>query len=588
MSVLEERPGPEVKAAPDSTQAVEAGRLRRVKATWWASLSPLLPQRADYAGLRKSWPRDVAAGVTVGIVALPLALAFGVASGVGAAPGLVTAVIAGAVAAVFGGSHLQVSGPTGAMTVVLVPLVAQQGPSVVYPVAVLAGLVVMGGALLRLGRLLAYIPWPLIEGFTVGIALVIAAQQVPGALGIPKPPIENAAAAAAVAVGRFAEHPKWAVLSLLVLSVVLTAGLPRLHRSLPASLLAVVAVTAVAELAGVQVARIGALPSSLPVPSLPDLTHLSALIKPAVVVAFLAALESLLSARVADGMADTTQHVPDRELFGQGLANIASGLCGGMPATGAIARTAVNARAGAHTRLAALTHSLVLGVIVYAAAGLVGRIPLVALAGVLLVTAYRMVERHNVRAVLGSTRNDAIVFLLTAVGTVAFDLIRAVEAGLALAVVLSVAHLAKTAQAVPEPLSSDGIDSETEHGLLAQHVLTYRLDGPLFFAASARFLAQLTATADVRVVILRMSAMLMLDATGARGLGELVEQLADRGITVLIKGASPEHTRLLTAVGTLGPVLAQGHVFSELPDAVAHAAKHVARLLHATTADHAD
>lgn len=551
------------------------------------SLGSLLPRRSDYAGLDRSWPRDLAAGLTVGIVALPLALAFGVASGVGAAPGLVTAVVAGAVAAVFGGSHLQVSGPTGAMTVVLVPLVAQHGPSIVYPVAVLAGVVVVLAAALRLGRLLAYIPWPLVEGFTVGIAVVIAAQQVPSALGIPKPDVENAAGAAAVAIGRFAQHPHWAVLGLLLLAVALTAALPRLHRSLPASLLAVVAVTVVAEVAHVQVTRIGALPSSLPVPSLPDLSHLGSLAGPVVIVAFLAALESLLSARVADGMADTPQHDPDRELLGQGLANLASGLCGGMPATGAIARTAVNARAGASTRVAALTHALVLAVIVYAASGLVGRIPLVALAGVLLVTAYRMVERHNVRAVLGSTRNDALVFVLTAIGTVAFDLIKAVEAGLAVAVVLAVVHLAKTAQAVPEPLSSDGLDSEHEHELLVQHVLTYRLDGPLFFAASARFLAQLTATADVRVVILRMSSMVMLDATGARGLGELVQQLSERGITVLVKGASPEHTRLLTAVGTLAPVLAQGHVFDDLPSAVAHAAKHVARLQHDVTADHA-
>jgi SulP family sulfate permease len=551
------------------------------------SLAPLLPRRSDYAGLDRSWPRDLAAGVTVGIVALPLALAFGVASGVGAAPGLVTAVVAGAVAAVFGGSHLQVSGPTGAMTVVLVPLVAQHGPSIVYPVAVLAGLVVVVGAMLRLGRLLAYIPWPLVEGFTVGIAVVIAAQQVPSALGVPKPHVENAAGAAVVAIGRFAQHPNWAVLGLLLLAVALTAALPRLHRSLPASLLAVVAVTLVAEAAHVQVTRIGTLPSSLPVPSLPDLSHLGALAGPVVIVAFLAALESLLSARVADGMADTPQHDPDRELLGQGLANLASGLCGGMPATGAIARTAVNARAGASTRVAALTHALVLAVIVYAASGLVGRIPLVALAGVLLVTAYRMVERHNVRAVLGSTRHDALVFVLTAIGTVAFDLIRAVEAGLAVAVVLSVVHLAKTGQAVQEPLSSDGLDSAHEHELLVQHVLTYRLDGPLFFAASARFLAQLTATADVRVVILRMSSMVMLDATGARGLGELVQQLSERGITVLVKGASPEHTRLLTAVGSLAPVLAQGHVFDDLPSAVAHAATHVARLQHDSTADHA-
>jgi len=552
-----------------------------------AALRPLLSGRGDYRGLRRSWGRDLAAGVTVGIVALPLALAFGVATGVGAAPGLVTAVVAGAVAAIFGGSHLQVSGPTGAMTVVLVPLVAQFGPSVIYPVALLAGIVVVAAAVLRVGRLLAYIPWPLIEGFTVGIAVVIAAQQVPSALGVPKPDVQNAAGAAAVALGRFAQHPRWAVLGLLALSVALTAALPRLHRSLPASLLAVLAVTVVAGAAHLKVARIGALPSALPVPALPDLSNAGSLLMSAVIVAFLAALESLLSARVADGMADTPRHDPDRELFGQGLANIAAGLCGGMPATGAIARTAVNARAGAHTRLAALTHALVLAGIIYAASGLVGRIPLVALAGILLVTAYRMVERHNVHAVLHSTRTDILVFSLTAIGTVAFDLIKAVEAGLVVATVLTLAHLAKTAQATVEPLSSDGIDSDAEHALLIAHVLTYRLDGPLFFAAAARFLALLTATTDVRVVILRLSNMAMLDATGARALGEIVDQLAERGITVLLKGASPEHTRLLTAVGTLAPVLAQNHVFTSLADAVGHARKHVARMDHEPGSDQA-
>jgi SulP family sulfate permease len=544
------------------------------------SLLRFLPKPADYTGLRRSWARDLAAGMTVGIVALPLALAFSVATGVGAAPGLVTAVIAGAVAAVFGGSHLQVSGPTGAMTVVLVPLVARYGTSVVYPVAVLAGAMVLVAGVFRLGRLLAYIPWPLVEGFTLGIAVVIAAQQVPSALGVVKPDVENSAGAAAVAVGRFAQHPQWPVLGLLALSVVLTAVLPRLHRSLPASLVAVVAVTVVATLSGADVAVIGALPSGLPAPSLPDLSGFGGLLGPAVVVAFLAALESLLSARVADGMSDASRHDPDRELFGQGLANIASGLCGGLPATGAIARTAVNARSGAQTRVAALTHALVLAAIVYAASGLVGRIPLVALAGVLLVVAYRMVERHTVRVVLRSTRADAVVFVVTAICTVAFDLITAVEAGLAVAVVLVLARMAKTAQAVPELLGTDGITSEAEHALLTEHVLVYRFDGPLFFAVASRFLAQLSATADVRVVILRLSAMAMLDATGARALGEIVEQLSDRGITVLLKGASQEHARLLAAVGALAPVLVQGHVFATMTEAVAHASTHVAQHAH--------
>jgi SulP family sulfate permease len=549
-----------------------------VTTTSYDGLRALLPRRSDYDGLRRSWPRDLAAGVTVGIVALPLALGFAVATGVGASVGLVTAVVAGAVAAVFGGSQLQVSGPTGAMTVVLVPLVASRGPGVIYPVAVMAGVLVLVAALLRLGRLLDYVPWPLVEGFTVGIAVVIAAQQVPQALGVARPEYDNAAAAAAVAVGRFLGDPHWAVPGLLLLTVGLTALLPRLHRSLPASLLAVIVVTVTAEVLGVDVARIGSLPSSLPVPSVPGFGDAGSLLGPALVVAFLAALESLMSARAADGMADTPRHDPDRELLGTGLANVAAGLCGGMPATGAIARTAVNARAGARTRVAALTHALVLAVVVYTASGLVGRIPLVALAGVLIVTAVRMVERHNVRAVLRSTRGDALVFVLTAAATVAFDLIRAVELGLVVAGVLALTHLARTAQAVPEPLADDGIDGEAEHALLTAHVLTYRLDGPLFFGAASRFLAELTAATDVRVVILRLSNVGLLDATGARTLGEITKQLGDRGITVLLKGASPEHTRLLTAVGALAPVAARGHVFDDLAAAVAHAREHVARL----------
>jgi SulP family sulfate permease len=539
-------------------------------------LTRLLPRRADYAGLRRSWPRDLAAGVTVGVVALPLALGFGVASGVGAAPGLVAAVVAGAVAAVFGGSSLQVSGPTGAMTVVLVPLVAQHGPGVVYPVAVMAGVLVVAAAVLRLGRLLAFVPWPLVEGFTLGIALVIAAQQVPSALGVARPDIENAVGAATVAVAEFSARPDWAVLGLLALSVLLTAALPRLHSSMPAGLLAVALVTVVVEVSGAHVTLIGSLPSSLPLPAVPDLGDARDLVGAAVVVAFLAALESLLSARVADGMSDAPRHDPDRELFGQGLANLASGLSGGLPATGAIARTAVNARAGATTRVAALTHALVLAAIVYAASGLVGRIPLVALAGVLLVTAFRMIERHTARAVLTSTRGDALVFVLTALGTVAFDLVTAVEVGVGVAIVLALVHVARTARAVPEPLTDDGIDSTTEHALLAGQVLAYRLDGPLFFAVADRFLREITATTDVRVVILRLGSVAMLDATGARVLGEIVEHLHRRGITVLVKGASAEHRRLLTAVGTLAPLIDRGHVFATFPEAVAHAARHVA------------
>lgn len=542
----------------------------------WSGVGRFLPTATDYSGLGRSWSRDLLAGLTVGVVALPLALAFGVATGVGAGPGIVTAVIAGVVAAVFGGSRLQVTGPTGAMTVVLVPLVASRGPAVIYPVALLAGIVVLLAGVLRLGRLLDYIPWPLVEGFTVGIAVVIAAQEIPSGLGVDKPDVANAAGAAAVSILRFVEHPQWGVLSLLLLSILLTAVLTRIHRAVPASLIAVAVVTLLAGVGGMNVARIGAIPSSLPVPALPSLAGIGSLVGPVLVVAFLAALESLMSARVADGMSDAPRTDFDRELFGQGLANIASGLCGGMPATGAIARTAVNARAGANTRLAAVTHALVLAVIIFAAAPLVEHIPLVALAGVLLVTAYRMVEKRNVRSILTSNRSDAAVFGVTAVCTVAFDLVTAVAVGLALAGALALARLARSSQAVALPLSSDGLSSDAEHELLAQHVLVYRLDGPLFFPVVGRFLAQMTAVADVRVVILRLSSLAMLDASGAKALGDVVERLAERNIAVLFKGANAEHTKLLEAVGTLAPLVARGHVFQDLPSAIAHAAIHVA------------
>ena len=229
-------------------------------------LAALLPGRGDYAELRGGWGTDMLAGITVAVVALPLALAFGVASGVGATAGLVTAIIAGAAAAVFGGSSLQVSGPTGAMTVVLVPIVADRGVGSVATIALLAGLMVVAAGLLGLGKLVTLIPWPVVEGFTLGIAAVIAAQQVPMALGVAKPSGDNAALVAAHAIARFAEHPHVAVLGLLGMAVVLTAVLPKLHRSLPASLIAVVATTLAAWVTGADVTLIGDLPRTLPTP----------------------------------------------------------------------------------------------------------------------------------------------------------------------------------------------------------------------------------------------------------------------------------------------------------------------------------
>ncbi len=544
-------------------------------------LTRLLPSRADYAGLRRSWKTDVVAGVTVGIVALPLALAFGVTTGMGAAAGLMTAIVAGVVAAVFGGSNVQVSGPTGAMTVVLVPIVARYGTGAVAVVSIMAGVLVIVAAFLRAGRYLAYIPWPVVEGFTVGIATIIFLQQIPNSLGVAKPAGENAALVAGRAVVRSFDHGTPAALGLVFLVAVVMTVLPRLHRALPASLIAVALATTLAEALSLDVTRIGALPSSLPLPSLPSVSidRISQLFSAALAVALLAALESLLSAKVADGMVDTPRHDPDRELFGQGLANLASPLFGGMPATGAIARTAVNVRAGARTRVSALVHALVLVGVVYLGHGVVAKVPLAALAGVLMVTAWRMVEIHNVRAVVRATRPDALVFALTAAATIAFDLIVAVELGIAVAAVLALRTLVQTNTITAEvgTAPSGEVTTDAEAALLAEHIVTYRIDGALFFGAAQRFLTELTAIADVRVVILRLPQLQMLDATGAHALGEIVAELEARHITVLLKGPRPEHVKVLRAVGALDRLAHENHCFEDLDSALTHARGHLDR-----------
>lgn len=550
----------------------------RTGRSFWLWLGELLPQRADYDGLSTSWRRDVVAGFTVGVVALPLALAFGIASGLSAEAGLMTAIVAGLVAAVFGGSSVQVSGPTGAMTVVLVPIVARHGVQAVLVVGMLAGALIVAAGAAKFGRYLAFIPWPVIEGFTLGIAVIIFLQQVPAALGVAKPQGENTAAVAVRAVSAAARGGVlWWAFGLMALVVAIMVLVPRINRDVPASLLAIVAATLVARLGDAGVGVIGELPSSLPTPSLPafDPGLFSELFGAVLAVAALAALESLLSAKVADGMAGVGRHDPNRELIGQGLANMIVPLFGGVPATGAIARTAVNVKAGARTRVAAIVHSLVLIVVVFAGSSLVAQIPLAALAGVLIVTAVRMVDVGNVATIVRATRSDGAILAVTAVMTVGFDLILAVQVGMAAAAVLALRQLARTSVPVAEPLPL--IDAHTASALRSEHIVSYRLDGALFFGAVQRFLGELASIDNVRVVILRLPELQMLDATGAQALGEIIDQLERRKITVLLKGPRPEHLRILREVGAIDRLAHENHLFDDLDDAITHARTHADR-----------
>lgn len=533
-------------------------------------LAALLPDARDWADVRRNPRGDLLAGLTVAVVALPLALAFGVASGLGAHAGLITAIVAGALAAIFGGSNLQVSGPTGAMTVVLIPVVHRFGVSGVLMVGLLAGLLLLAASFLRIGRAARYLPAPVIEGFTAGIAVVIVLQQVPAMLGTDG----NAEAAwrsALEAARGFLADPNPAPLLITVaVAAVILAG-ARWRPGLPVSLGAVALATLAVKALDVRVELLGALPAGLPAPSLRflDPGMIMTLLPSALAVAALGALESLLSATVADGMTVDEQHDPDRELFGQGIANLAAPLFGGVPATAAIARTAVNVRAGASSRLAALTHAVAIAVIVFAAAPLVGGIPLAALAGVLLATCVQMVEVGSLLSIARATRSDALVLLLTLAITVAWNLVVAVAVGVGVAIVLALRSVARAAQLRQVPLGGEPTPGDPD--LLAQHIVAYRIDGPLMFAAAHRFLIALTEVADVRVVILRLSRISSVDATGARVLGDAISRLERRGITVLLSGLRAHHDPVFTAVGVVEHLRAAGQVFPDTRDAIAHA-----------------
>jgi sulfate permease, SulP family len=535
-------------------------------------LNDLLPGRADLSSLTRSPRADLLAGLTVAVIALPLALAFGVASGLGAQAGLATAIVAGAVAAIFGGSNLQVSGPTGAMTVVLLPVAHRFGAAGVLMAGAMAGLVLLAMAAARMGGYVRYLPLPVIEGFTAGIAVVIALQQVPAALGVTGAHGDKVWAAAADAVGRFVAAPQMAPIAVaLGVAAIMLLG-ARWHPSVPYSLLAVAAATGASALLPGQLILLGSLPAGLPHPSLAflDLASAGPLLTSAIAIAALAALESLLSATVADGMSVGEQHDPDRELFGQGLANLAAPVFGGIPATAAIARTAVNVRSGARSRLAALTHAVVLLVVVLTLAPVVSQIPLAALAGVLFATTVRMVEVSSLLALARATRSDALILVLTFAITVAVDLVTAVIAGLAVAGLLALRAVARSARLEAVPLEL-GDHRDEEHALLREHIVAYRLDGPLFFAAAHQFLLELSDVADVRVVILRMSRVSTMDATGAHVLGDAISRLERRGIVVLLSGVRAQHDEVLDALGVALELRRLGRVFQATPEAIAYA-----------------
>ncbi|HZJ08386.1 MAG TPA: SulP family inorganic anion transporter, partial [Trueperaceae bacterium] len=430
-----------------------------------------------------------------------------------------------------------------------------------------------------------FIPWPVITGFTNGIAIIILLQQLPNILGVAQPHGESIVPVTIRVIGEWIAQPAYVPLLLAAVTVVVMVGWARIRAlaAVPASMAALIVVSLVsltAPFAGV--ARIGAIPRSLPLPQLPQLGLSDALVdltRAAIAVAVLAALESLLSAVVADGMTVSEKHDPDRELFGQGLANIAAGLFGGLPATAALARTAVNVRSGARTRLASMTHAATLLVVIMVLAPLAARIPLAVLGGILMVVAVRMVERHASALIMRSTKSDAFVLLLTMVITVLFDLILAIEVGLVAAAILFIGRMSSAfkidpislAGAATEPLMT--AKDEAELALLKKHVVAFHIEGPIFFGAAERFIDQLLKVdPSIKVLILRLRSVPVLDATGLSALKALHHRLRRRGVVLLFSGLRPQPEALLRRSGVHDEITAGGaHVYATTEEAIAAA-----------------
>lgn len=531
-------------------------------------------------------------------VALPLALGFGITSGAGAEAGIITAIVAGVIAAVFGGSRFQVSGPTGAMTAVLLPIVAVYGVGALPVLGIMAGVILLVLSFARVGRYIHLIPWPVVTGFTNGIAFVIFLQQAPLVLGVDKGAGENIAAATIDVVRHAVAEPHLApvVLAGVTVAFMLAWQGQRRLRSFPASMAALIAVTLLSQLpAFASVDRLVGLPTGLPLPQLPSIPAegWTELARAAAAIAALAALESLLCAVVADGMTVDGKHDPDRELFGQGLANVAAALFGGIPATAALARTAVNVRSGARTRLASIVHGLAVLAIVLFLAPLSARIPLAVLGGILVVVAMRMVERQAARLIWRSTKSDAFVMVLTTVVTVAFDLILAIEVGLVSAAILFIVRMSRMLRIDPIAVSgrspdaasdarADAATAAVEPGgaALDERLVAYRVDGPIFFGAAERFIDQLLKVDPrIRIVVLRLSRVPVLDATGATALLTIADRLKRMGAMLFVSGLRPQPQQVLERMGVYDTLTNAGHHHFETTDeAIHHAYRHLAQL----------
>jgi sulfate permease, SulP family len=535
---------------------------------------------------RRQFAHDLAAGAIVGVVALPLAIAFAIASGVTPDRGLWTAIVAGFIISALGGSRVQIGGPTGAFVVIVYSIVQKYGVDGLIVATFMAGVLLIIFGLARFGAAIKFIPHPVVIGFTSGIALVIFSGELKDLLGLQMGAVPPDFIGKWMAYGHASGISPSAV-GLAALSLAIILAWPRVSRRIPGPLVALVVATALAKLLELPVetigSRFGAISVSLPRPHIPDISFAQAmsLVGPAFAIALLGGIESLLSAVISDGMIGG-RHRSNMELVAQGVANIASASFGGIPATGAIARTATNVKNGGRTPIAGIVHTLTLLLITAVFGRWASSIPMAVLAAILVVVAYHMSEWRSFLAELKSPRSDVAVLLTTFVLTVIVDITVAIEVGMVLAAFLFIKRMSEvtnisavTRELRDEDGEDEGDPNAVRRRTVPKGVEIYEINGPFFFGAAETFKETLaTVAGNPRVLIIRMRSVLALDSTGMHALKEVVHRSRREKTLVLL---SDVHMQPLVAL-TGSPVLdeiGKENLFGNLDDALNRARRHL-------------
>lgn len=515
---------------------------------------------------KEKFASDAMAGLIVGIVALPLAIAFGIASGVSPEQGIITAIVAGFIISALGGSRVQIGGPTGAFIVIIYGIIQQFGMSGLMIATMLAGVFLILLGVCRLGTIIKFIPYPIVVGFTSGIAVTIFATQINDLLGMN---IDKVPADFIAKWGVYAQHitqVDWISTLVGICSIVIIALTPRFSKKIPSSLVAIVLMTVIVFLlkkyAGVTSVttigdRFGEIKAQIPELTVPDITweQIKLLFPTAMVIAVLGAIESLLSATVADGVTGD-HHDSNQELIGQGVANICTPLFGGIPATGAIARTMTNINNGGRTPVSGIVHAAVLLAIFLLLMPLAAYIPMACLAGVLVVVSYNMSGWRTFRELLKNPKSDITVLIITFLLTVIFDLTIAIEIGLLIACLLFMRRMAETTQIKViadeiDPNSESDIQlHDEEHLIIPESVEVYEINGPYFFGIANKF-EEIMASMDnhPKVRIIRMRRVPFIDSTGIHNLQNLCNMNRREGTHIVLSGVTSKVYTVLENAG---------------------------------------